>query len=594
MNGVVEANTTNDASNGSGKAGHPVPAVSAAAAASASSSWRASLRERGPPSSSSSSSAPSSSSSSFVRAMVASITAVGVVLCVGVLRGGASFAAGAGTVRIKQEAAAEEAAAPAHMMLVPPLEPILPSPLEVLYRQTHNGTTLKRWVRYHVRRTYPQFPDVGSDVDDDNDSGSGSNKNHRKELLVLGAPSLAHDFQTNRTVVGFRVGCKAMPLALHRQNYVMLCELVSGSSDNDDNDDDSTNNSRTTRAGDRRTWRCQDSGIENAYVPPQCDRRYWKHPAQKVFWGLTTTGVADPRLLFDFDTGQQQQQLRSTFVMRGCHPDTPYGNSTALYSVYTARWRRTHGTWRVDGYPTLLDVRAIDGSSLGAAYPPVTKSWITIPTTHDDTNHRLAATTSHDDDTQQSNHRLRFSVGWSQDMKRHVVYQVHEADGTGTRYAVTPLRQGANYTHLDLRNYRGSTNVVPFRGALLGIGHRRILPGTIYYHYWYAYCPMAPYYPAVALGEGMLLPQRPNVPISFALGLAVEGDHHLYFAWSENDRIPRLTRYTADDVLTAFRNSSFARSRGHSYENLANFTSLCADAVAAAEKEEGEVEVEGL
>jgi hypothetical protein len=591
MKGVaVEANNTNDnEDNGNvSKAGPPAPAMSAAAASASSSSWRALTRERGPPSSSS-----SSSSSSFVRAMVASVTAVGVVLWVGIVRGGAAFAAstcsggaGAGTVRIKQEAGAEEeaAAAAAHMMLVPP-HPSLPSPLEVLYRQTHNGTTLKRWVRYHVRRTYPQFPDV-----DDNDNGSNNNNDHRKELLVLGAPSLAHDPRTHRTVVGFRVGCKAMPLALDRHNYVMLCELVDVN--NEDNDDDSTNNLRTT-APDRRTWRCQDSGIENAYVPPQCDRRYWKHPAQKVFWGLTTTGPADPRLLFDFDSASgRQQQLGSTFVMRGCHPGTPYGNRTALYSVYTARWTRTHDTWRVDGYPTLLDVRAIDGSSLGAAYPPVTKSWITIPTTHDD-NHRLAATTSHDDDADATKRLLRFSVGWSQDMKRHVVYQVHEADESDTLYAVTPLRVGANYTHLDLRNYRGSTNVVPFRGALLGIGHRRILPGTIYYHYWYAYCPVAPYYPAVALGEGMLLPQRPNVPISFALGLAVEGDHHLYLSWSESDRIPRLTRYTADDVLEAFRSSSFARSRGHSYVHFANFTSLCADAVAAAEKEEGEVEVEG-
>jgi hypothetical protein len=584
--GTVEANIANVASNGNvSKAGLRAPSASVAASASA----RASTREKRvlPPSS-------SSSSSSFVRAMVASVTAVGVVLCVGIVRGWAAFAStnrscSSGAVRIKEGAAAVAQHMPLPLPL-PPREPqpTLPSPLEVLYRQTDNGTTLKQWVRYHVRRTYPQFPDVDNDVDD-NDNGSSND--HRKELLVLGAPSLAHDPQTNRTVVGFRVGCKAMTLALHRHNYVMLCELVNvNSSNDDDTEDDVQDNSRTT-APDRRTWRCQDSGIENAYVPPQCDRRYWKHPAQKVFWGLTTTGVADPRLLFDFDSGQQQQQLGSTFVMRGCHPHTPYGNSTALYSVYTARWTRTHGTWRVDGYPTLLDLRALDGSSLGAAYPRVTKSWITIPTPHD--TKRLAATTSHDDDADATQRLLRFSVGWSQDMKRHVVYQVREADATDTLYAVTPLRVGANYTHLDLRNYRGSTNVVPFRGALLGIGHRRILPGTIYYHYWYAYCPIAPYYPAVALGEGMLLPQRPNVAISFALGLAVEGDHHLYLAWSENDRIPRLTRYTADDVLKAFRNSSFARSRGHSYVHFANFTSLCAEAVAAAEVEEGEVEVEG-
>jgi hypothetical protein len=56
--------------------------------------------------------------------------------------------------------------------------------------------------------------------------------------------------------------------------------------------------------------------------------------------------------------------------------------------------------------------------------------------------------------------------------------------------------------------------------------------------------------------------------------LAAEGSH-LDLTWSEKDSVPRLTRYTPDDIVAAFRNSTFARSRGHTYANLDSFGAAC-------------------
>jgi hypothetical protein len=220
------------------------------------------------------------------------------------------------------------------------------SHLEILYSQTNNGTALKEWAQYHVQRVYPHFPD---------DNG-----------LVLGTPSLAHNPTTNRTVLGFRVSSVSLKLALSWISYLMICELQ------DPPDEGARHRTNSTTYEGR--WRCQDSGMENAYVPPECDRRYWKDPSERVFFGLTSVGPEDARLFFD-----ESGRLGATMVMRGCHHHTPFGNSTALYSVYTRRWRHTHETWRVDGYPKLLDLREFNTSYLGSRYPRITKSWITIP-----------------------------------------------------------------------------------------------------------------------------------------------------------------------------------------------------------------------
>jgi hypothetical protein len=215
----------------------------------------------------------------------------------------------------------------------------------------------------------------------------------------------------------------------------------------------------------------------------------------------------------------------------------------------------------------------------GDTYPEVTKSWITVPSLSGG-----AKAASHADPVG----RLRFSVGWTRDMRRHVVYQVSEA--SDTLYAVTPLRKGVEYSSLDLDAYRGSTNVVPFRGALLGIGHRKVGPEpSLYEHYWYAYCPDPPHYSAVALSDGFILPKDRSILTSFALGLAAEGDN-LYLLWSEYDKLPRLTLHASAEVLDAFRGSAFARSRGHhAYYpegGLDSFDALCGAAAAAEKAEE--------
>lgn len=409
------------------------------------------------------------------------------------------------------------------------------SPLEVLYEQTDSGMKFRDWVLYHVQRTYPHFPD---------DDG-----------LLLGTPSVAHDPNTNRTILGFRIGSQSMQLALKSVSYLMLCELKHAPA--------TTGATETVRDATNAAWRCQDSGMENSYIPPECDPRYWKNPTEHVLWGLTIIGPEDARLLLD-----EEGNLGATMVMRGCHPNTKWGPTTALGSVYTMRWRRTHETWRVAGYPKLLDLRTRRLEHLGDEYPEVTKSWISVPTRSEGTK-----VASHADPQ-----GLRFSVGWTRDMKHHVVYQVRET--SKTLYAVTPLRKGVEYSSLDLDSYRGSTNVVPFKGALLGMGHRHIDSAPTYEHYWYAYCPHPPYYSAVALSEGFFLPQDRNVRTSFALGLAVEGDN-LYLFWSEYDKLPRLTLFPSDEVMGALKNSTFARSRGHTYEGVDGFTAMCAAAVAA-------------
>jgi hypothetical protein len=416
------------------------------------------------------------------------------------------------------------------------------SPLEVLYEQTGNGTKFRDWVLYHVLRVYPHFPDDNAPM--------------------LGTPSVAHDPNTNRTVLGFRITTKSMELALKSISYLMLCELVPEPAT-------ATNETEVTNSNAMdATWRCHDSGMENAYIPPECDSRYWKNPIVPVLWGLTTIGPEDARLLFD-----EEGNLGATMVMRGCHPNTKWGATTALGSIYTMRWRRTHETWRVAGYPKLLDLRTHASVPLGDAYPEVTKSWIAIPTRSDGSK-----VAGHADPG-----GLHFSVGWTRDKKRHVVYRV--TDTSETLYAVAPLRRRVDYSSLDLDAYRGSTNVVQFKGALLGMGHRQIEPMPTYVHYWYAYCPQAPYYSAVALSDAFFLPDDLNVRTSFAMGLAAEGDN-LYLLWSEYDTLPRFSLHTSDDVMRTFWNSTFAHSRGHTYEGFEDFAAMCADAVAAEKAEE--------
>jgi hypothetical protein len=167
-------------------------------------------------------------------------------------------------------------------------------------------------------------------------------------------------------------------------------------------------------------------------------------------------------------------------------------------------------------------------------------------------------------------------------MVRHVVYEV-TSQTSPTLTMVTPVDVAADYFAVDTRQYRGSTNFVQFYGALLGMGHRRVRTpppvAYLYYHYWYAFCPDAPYR-AAAKSDNFLLPEDPSVIISYALGLAFEGRQHLYVSWSETDSAPRLTRYSPEQVLESFRNSSFAQWKGNGEffgkDKFTNFSALCA------------------
>jgi hypothetical protein len=429
------------------------------------------------------------------------------------------------------------------------------SPLEMLYVATDDGTNLKEFVRYHALRTYPSFPDQPG--------------------LVLGNPSVAHDPATNRTVLGFRIENRAMPKMLRKTRYLMLCEMAGDRQEMEVGGGEVNEEGKVYPASGPASWRCQDSGVDSSYVPPECDARYWRHPAERVRYAHVTLGPEDARLFLD-----ENGDLGATVMMRGCHPHTKYGNSTALWSVYTLRWKYSHGAWRLYQYPKVLDLRTPTMDYLGNNYPIVTKSWVSIP----GPNGNYAAPSNEQEGG------LRFSVGWTRNMEEHVVYKVKESYDTLS--AVVPANVNGNvgvadHSRLDLGSYRASTNFVHIRGALLGMGHRqRTVPHKVYDHYWYAFCPREPYH-AVALSDTFALPVSPGVSVSFALGLAVEGpssepessnrrqQQNLYVTWSEHDRTPRLTRFSLEEVLERLRNSTFARSRGSSYLDLDDYTALC-------------------
>jgi hypothetical protein len=367
----------------------------------------------------------------------------------------------------------------------------------------------------------------------------------------MGNPSLAHDPATNRTVVGFRVQVRASKKRVRMARYLMFCETAATGRERG-------TGPMATKGYLSTSWRCQDSGWDTSYVPPECDPAYWGRPHVILPYGPLTRGPEDARMFFDADGN-----LGATAMMRGCHPLTPYGNRTALWSVYTARWTRSPsdgGAWRMDRPPKVLDLRTPAMAHLGDAYPFATKSWVAIPSAK-----RTTGTATSRAAPPPTDEGLLLSVGWTPGMKDHVVYRV--AQTLDTLSAVVPANSRASHAQADVRTYRASTNLVEFRGAWLGMGHRQVHAGgtKTYYHYWYAFCGEAPYR-AIAQSDLFLLPDDPAVGTSFALGLALEGlgpSQNVYLAWSENDTTPYLTRYSSDDVFRALQNSSDARERGH-------------------------------
>jgi hypothetical protein len=413
-------------------------------------------------------------------------------------------------------------------------EASLLSPLEGLYEATDHGRGLAQWARNHAQSVYPFL--FATEVPD----------NERGEV-VMGNPSLAHDPRTNRTVLGFRIQVMAIKKRVRMARYLMLCERRRMAKREVTETTASAMGLEEEEDGVEHSWRCQDSGWDASYVPPECEPWFWSRPEITLPYGPLTRGPEDARLFFD-----SSGNLGATVMLRGCHPHTPYGNRTALWSVYAVRWNRTKdedGTWKMDRSPKLLDLRTSDLRFLGGSYPPATKSWVVLPTVSKGAA-RAAAPPA-------SDVGMLLSVGWTPGMENHVVYRV--AQTSETLSAVVPANANVNHSDADIRTYRASTNVVEFRGVLLGMGHRQVhkMATKTYYHYWYAFCSEPPYR-AVALSDPFLLPDDPNVGTSFALGLASEGQH-VYLAWSENDTRPCLTRYASSDVLRALAHSSFAR-----------------------------------
>jgi hypothetical protein len=417
------------------------------------------------------------------------------------------------------------------------------SPLESLYAGTANGTKLMDWLLGHARKMYPEFQD--------------------EQDIHLGNPSLVGDPRSTKTVASVMV--QSHSKTFRNMFYLMLCDV---------------------RAPLEATA-CQDSGFEHFHVPPECDLRYWLNPQKRAMYGhITQVGPVDPRLYFD-----QDGNLGATAVMRGCHPETGFGNHTPIHSVFVLSWKKKKrpdggggnnnnnndnndnndddGLWRVAGLPKLLDLRGVNNSFLGDSYPSITKSWISIPGPLGHPSPKNAYT-------------FRFSLGWTGEMRENVVYKVAEA--TQTRYGVVPVDERLPHSRAALAQYRASTNLVPFRGGLLGMGHRRAVEGgaKLYLHYWYVMCPDAPHQ-AVACSDEFRLSPDPESRVNFALGLAADerGGGSLYLAWSENDRVQFLNRYPPDDILQTFRNSAFARSRGGAYLNVSDgFGELCREGSA--------------
>jgi len=381
--------------------------------------------------------------------------------------------------------------------------------LSELYRSTNNGGDLIGFAQRQLSRISPALS--------------------KRSRVKIGTPSLARDGSTGRVVLGFRI---EVPTTVNADggslfkrgntNFLLLCELTSPI----------------------ESVECQDSGLFPWVIPPQCNPANWLNPSKKTFWGFLTTGPEDARLFFD-----SEGALHATFGGRGCHANTPYNQTNPINSLYEIKWdKEAGGVWTPNGVPNLLEVRTRDGKSLDDAYPPVTKSWIPVPSV-------IASNGSMPVNEKKINHLL---LGFTKDMTSSVVYEIY--DTADSVYFVRPTKNSMDLKDADIRSFRGSTNLVPFHGFLLGIGHPK--RSSKYFLYWYAICPQSPYMPIARSNlfnirdeEYYSKLNRSDVKVSFALGLALEGDD-LYISWSEKDRNPLLSVYNSSFVFDMLVNSS--------------------------------------
>jgi hypothetical protein len=265
----------------------------------------------------------------------------------------------------------------------------------------------------------------------------------RRTGIKIGSPSLARDEATGRAVLGVRVetpvtissnGRNMFPMA--SSNFLMLCDLKFPIG----------------------SVKCQDSGIFPWAIPPQCSGARWFNPATSTFWGFLTVGPEDARLFFDSNGA-----LNAVFGARGCHPNTPYNESNPIYSLYEITWDYDGGVWTPNGagVPSLLDLSTSEGMPLDN-YPTVTKSWIPLPPSN-----QTAPT--------------HYLLGFTSNMGSSVVYEVFDSDDSMSH--VRPAEYSKDMKEADTDSFRGSTNLVPFRGFLLGVGHPAARGGK-YFLYW--------------------------------------------------------------------------------------------------------------
>ena len=304
--------------------------------------------------------------------------------------------------------------------------------LSELYRSTNNGGDLIGFAQRQLSRISPALS--------------------KRSDVKIGTPSLAREGSTGRVVLGFRIevpttvnaGGKSL-FKRRKTNFLLLCELTSPI----------------------ESVKCQDSGLFPWAIPPQCNHANWLNPRKKSLWGILNTGPEDARLFFD-----SEGALRATFGGRGCHANTPYNETSPITSLYEIKWdKEAGGAWTPNGVPNLLDLRTIDGKSLDDAYPPVTKNWIPVPSA------TIASNGSIPVNEKRMNHLL---LGFTHHMTSSIVYEMY--DTADSVYFVRPTKKSLDLRDADIKSFRGSTNLVPFHGFLLGIGHPK--RSSKYFLYW--------------------------------------------------------------------------------------------------------------
>lgn len=391
-----------------------------------------------------------------------------------------------------------------------------------------------------------------------------------------------HPVDSNVLVFGFRI-------TRHWNNpdlsYLMLCTGVPTTT--------TITRTSTKATNTLANFVCQDAGIGTGDVPKQCHAQYFLNPqVRNAYTNRTSAGALGPEDARFFFL-PQDDKLYATFGMLGCHVDTKYDADSPTYSTYLASWKlqaldndngdpdsssTTKFSWRLHGRPKVLDLRSAarkngesSSSSLGDAYPAVTKSTIYLPEAQVQQQQPSLSKTKG-----QPTPDMRFVVGYTKDNLQAIVYQIRsktllQATTTDeqkrrSRYTIYPVTAGVDVFDADSR-FWSSTNFVtisPDQSSssssssssrpLLTIGHQTQVDyessfvNKTYHHFWNLVCPFEPYN-VLATSPLFHLPQFQH-GASYTTGLLIEGDY-LYITWVEQERVQFLSRYAVLDVWEA-------------------------------------------